>query len=207
MPDLASYIRPFRYDRVSRIAVVETGPNHLVAGVLEELRGLFPDAHTEVLLREEDAALADKLQADRVRVVRYEERADLVRSLRSEPFDLIVMQLSKGGAQGLRSLPFALKGGTLMAFNDSLDHFPLNVFRLRDLASHFGLAGQGVSVLLAPILFVFLLVSTMGIRVRGVWRRLRRSTRAESKATASADRASGRREVDRARAATGTEGA
>ena len=77
MPSLLSYIRPFRYDRVSRIVLVETGPSHLVAGVLEELDRLFPDAHTEVLLREEDAFLASELKADRVHVVRFEERADL----------------------------------------------------------------------------------------------------------------------------------
>lgn len=182
MPSLLSYVRPFRYDRVGRIALVETGPTHLVAGVLKELRALFPDARVEVLLREEDAALADSLEADRLYVVRYEERAELVRTLRAEPYDLVVLQLSRSGAQGLRSLPFALRGTTLMAFNDSLDHFPLNVFRTRDLANHFGLLSQGADVLLAPITFAYLLLSTTGLRIRGWWRRFRRPRRAERRA-------------------------
>lgn len=207
MPDLFSYIRPFRYDRVARIAVVETGPTHLVAGVLEELRTLFPQAHVEILLREEDTALAECLAADRVRVVRHGERAELVRALRAEPFDLIVMQLSRGGSKGLRSLPFALKGRSLVAFNDSLDHFPLNVFRLRDLASHFGLAGQGVRVLLAPSLFVFLLVSTAGIRVRGLWRRAARSVRRGRPPEPATPAPTRRQGLDRSRAAAGSEGA
>lgn len=207
MPSLLSYIRPFRYDRVARIAMVETGPNHLVAGLLDELRSLFPEAHVEVLLREEDAGLAEKLTAQRVHVVRYEARAELLRNLRAEPFDLIVMQLSQGGAQGLRTVPFALRGTTLMAFNDSLDHFPLNVFRLRDLANHFGLASQGVGVVLAPILFSFLLVSTAGIYVRGWWRRLWRPRAKASPATSKPVGRTPSPETDRARAATGSESA
>ena len=174
MPSLLSYVRPFRYDRVSRVVLVETGPTHLVAGVLSELRRLFPAAHRTVLLREEDAGLTERLHADEVHVVRFEERGELVRKLRERPFDLVVMQLSRGGSLGLRSLPFTLPGNAVMAFNDSLDHFPLNVFRVRDLASHFGLASQGVGVLLAPVLWVYLLGSTGWIRVRGRWRRLRR---------------------------------
>lgn len=202
MPSLLSYIRPFRYDRVSRIVLVETGPSHLVAGVLEELDRLFPDAHTEVLLREEDAFLASELKADRVHVVRFEERADLVKELRSQPYDLVVMQLSKGGAQGLRSLPFVVRGHTLMAFNDSLDHFPLNAFRLPDLASHFGLASQGAGLLLAPVLFVYLVASSAWIRLRGAWRRLRRRSATSAHPAVASDRSN---EVERARAATGTE--
>ncbi len=174
MPSLLSYVRPFRYDRVSRIAVVETGPSHLVSGVLGELRRLFPDARSDVLLREEDAVLGESLEADRIYVVRYEDRPALVRSLRAETYDLVVLQLTRSGVQGLRSLPFALRGTSLMAFNDSLDHFPVNVFRVRDLASHFGLLSRGVSLLLAPLVLGYLLLSTTGIRVRGWWRRLRR---------------------------------
>lgn len=208
MPSFLSYIRPLRYDRVSRIVVIETGPSHLVAGVLGELDRLFPDAHTEVLLREEDAGLADQLSADAVRVVRFEERRDLVRGLREHPFDLIVMQLSRGGSQGLRSLPFVLRGRTVVAFNDSLDHFPLNVFRVRDLASHFGLASHGVGMLLAPFLFAYLLLSTAGIHVRGWWRRTRRTWRGASvpsKSMSLDENEEG--DLERARAAAGSESA
>lgn len=201
MPSLLSYVRPFRYDRVGRIALVETGPTHLVAGVLNELRELFPDARVDVLLREEDAALADSLEADRLYVVRFEERAELVRTLRAEPYDLVVLQLSRSGAQGLRSLPFVLRGTTLMAFNDSLDHFPLNVFRARDLANHFGLLSQGADVLLAPITLGYLLLSTAGIRLRGWWRRLRRPKGAERRLPRPAEA------KERARSAVGSESA
>ena len=208
MPSLLSYVRPFRYDRVSRIAVVETGPARLVAGVLEELRRLFPDAHVEVLLRDEDARLADSLSADRVHVVRFEERAGLVRDLRKQPYDLVVLQLGKGGSEGLRSLPFVLRAKAGMAFNDSLDHFPLNVFRLPDLANHFGLGSQGMGIVLAPLLFVFLVSSTTGIRLRGGWRRLRRLGRKEGSASSPKAPVSARSgDSDRARAAAGSESA
>ncbi len=209
MPRFLSYIRPFRYDRVSRIAVVETGPAHLFAGVLEELRRLFPESHIVALLREEDAALEQTLQADRAHVVRFEERAEIVAKLRREPFDLVVMQLSRGGAEGLRSLPFVLSGNAIMAFNDSLDHFPLNVFRLPDLANHFGLASQGAGLVLAPVLFAYLLVSSAGIHVRGWWRRLRRPRRpkAGGVVVAGASSSPGATDVERSRAAAGSESA
>ncbi len=200
MPDLLSYLRPLRYDRVSRIALVQTGPADLVSGVIAELRRLFPDAHVEVLLREEDAALVSHLTADTARVVRFEERQGLVRELRGRSYDLIVMQLSRSGARGLRSLPFVLRGRTIVAFNDSLDHFPLNVFRLPDLASHFGLTSQGMGLVLAPLLLVYLVVSTSWIRLRGLWRRLRRP-RATPGPRASAPPVDG----ERWRAAAGAE--
>jgi len=202
MPSLLSYVRPFRYDRVSRVAVVETGPSHLIGGVLAELRRLFPASHTTVLLREEDAGLAATLEAQEVRVVRFEERADLTRRLCGQPFDLVVMQLSRGGSQGLRSLPFVLRSNAIMAFNDSLDHFPLNVFRARDLASHFGLASQGAGLVLAPVLFVYLLASTARIHVRGWWRRVRRPRSGSSRATSRLPTSSSSR--DRVRAAAGS---
>ncbi|MDG2305934.1 MAG: hypothetical protein P8R42_15060 [Candidatus Binatia bacterium] len=206
MPNLLSYIRPFQYDRISRIIVVETGPARLVAGVLEELRELFPDAHTEVLLREEDEGLAGSLQANRVRIVRFAERADLVRELRKESFDLVVLQLSQGGSEGLRTMPFVLRARAGMVFNDSLDHFPLNVFRLRDLANHFGLGSQGMGIFLAPLLFVFLLLSTTRIRIRGWWRRLRRVGRRTTPGVASKGPGPAQRdELDRDRATAGSE--
>ena len=98
----------------------------------------------------------------------------MVRELRSTRFDVIVMQLSRDGAQGLRSLPFLLRGKRIVAINDSLDHFPINLFRLRDLAHHFGLASQGIGVLLAPAVFLYLLGSVGFIRVRGAFRKMRR---------------------------------
>lgn len=180
MPSPVFFFRPFRYDRVSRVAVVETGPTHLFSGVVDELRRLFPDATVEALVREEDAALADALDADRVQVVRFEERAALTKKLQAEPFDLIVMQLSQEGALGLRTLPFALRGRSVMAFNDSLDHFPVNVWRLGDLARHFGLAGQGAGILVAPLLAVFLVFAAAWIHLRGGARRIARAFRGSS---------------------------
>lgn len=177
MPSPLSYVRRFRYDRVARIALVETGPSHLIAGVARELREIFPVAHLEVLLREEDAVLGNEIEATVVRVVRFEERAELIERLRAEPFDLIVFQLSRDGSLGLRSLPFVLRGNALMAFNDSLDHFPVNVFRLRDLANHFGLGETGLGLVLSPVLTALVIVSAGWIYVRGAARRLLRPLR------------------------------
>ena len=174
MPDALSFLRPLRYDGVSRLVVVQTGAAHRISGVVREMRRLFPAAKIDVLLRESPGDLAPRIEADSIRVVTFEERSSVVRELRSTRFDVIVMQLSRHGAQGLRSLPFLLRGKRIVAINDSLDHFPINLFRLRDLAHHFGLASQGIGVLLAPVAFLYLLGSVGFIRVRGTFRKMRR---------------------------------
>ena len=198
MPSPLFFFRPFRYDRVARVAVVETGPTHLFSGVVDELRRLFPDAALEALVREEDAALVEALDADRVQVVRFEERAELTKKLQAEPFDLIVMQLSQQGASGLRALPFALRGRSVMAFNDSLDHFPVNVWRLGDLARHFGLAGQGAGVLVAPLLALFLVFTAAWIHLRGRARRLARVFRGSAPRTPRSESSAPRARSQRA---------
>ena len=50
MPDWRGYLLPLRYDHVERIALVETGPGHLIQPIVERLHGLFPGAVVEVLL-------------------------------------------------------------------------------------------------------------------------------------------------------------
>jgi hypothetical protein len=177
MPDWRGYLLPLRYDHVERIALVETGPGHLIQPIVERLHGLFPGAVVEVLLREEDEAIGRELGGVPFQVVRYEERADLVRDLRGRAYDLVVLQVGRGGSQGLRSLPFTLRGRTLVAFNDHLDHFPINVFRLGDVLRHFFVDSGVPGLLLEPLLFGYLLVSTSWIHLRGAARRLARRRR------------------------------
>ena len=171
MTRLLSLIRPFRYDGIQSVAFVETGPGDQVPEILAHLRGLFASARIEVLLREEDEDRAAGLDADLVRVVRFEERAALVSELKQQHFDIVVMQLGRGGAQGLRSLPFVLRGKSILVFNESLDYFPLNLFRIGDVARHFGLVSEGLGLLTAPVVIGYLLVATWRIRLRGWWRR------------------------------------
>ncbi|MBM4266252.1 MAG: hypothetical protein FJ144_06535 [Deltaproteobacteria bacterium] len=179
MPSPLAYLRRLRYGPTGSIVVVHTGATRLVSGVLKRLADLFPGARVTVLLRGEDAALATALRADEVTVVRWEERAAIVRGLRQRSFDVIVMQLSRGGAQGLRTLPFLLRGRSIVAFNDSLDHFPINVFRVGDLARHFGVGAHGAGAVLTPFVFAYLLCSNAWLHVRGAWRRRRRERIAE----------------------------
>jgi hypothetical protein len=179
MPSLLTFLRPLRYGHAASIALVQTGEARQLPGIVERVRACFPESGLLLLLREEDAALRDAFPGCEVRVVRYAERQAAVDTLKRRRFDVIVLQLGSNGALGLRTLPFALHGRRIIAFNDNLDHFPLNVFRLPILARHFGLASRGSELLLAPFLAIHLLFSVACIHLRG-W--LRRRSRARSAA-------------------------
>jgi len=183
-----TFLRPLRYDRVRDVLLVQTGNAALLEGIAGELRRLFPGGSIKLLVREADAALARALPVDDVEVARWEGRFELLGRLRRRRVDAVVLQLG-GTTTELRLLPFLLRTRYLIAFNDRLDYFPLNVFRLTALAHHFSLAegevGVGRSLLwmlrravltavLGVVGFVHLLVSVGWIHLRGRLRRRRR---------------------------------
>lgn len=185
-------LRPLRYDRVRTVLLVQTGAGTYLPGIVERLRQIFPGASLRVLVREADATFAGTLEAEQVEVARWEERFDLLSRLRRHRFDAVVLQL--GGDPGLRSelrlLPFLLRAKYLIAFNDTLDYFPINFFRLTSLAHHFALVPGGAGglrsaywmarrALVASVLgvagFVHLVSSVGWLHARGWWRRRRRA--------------------------------
>jgi len=182
-------LRPLRYDRVRELLLVQTGAGTNLPGIVARLREIFPGATLRVLVREADAELAGSLEAEQVEVARWEERFDLLSRLRQRRFDAVVLQLGDPGARSeLRLLPFLLRAKYLVAFNDTLDYFPINVFRLTSLAHHFALAPGGSGVLhsaywmvrralvataLGVAGFVHLLTSVGWLHARGWWRRRR----------------------------------
>ena len=134
-----TFLRPLRYDRVRDVLLVQTGSCVCLPGIVARLREIFPACSLQVLVREADGELAGSLDAERVEVARWEERFDLLSRLRRKRFDLVVLQLGSGAGSELRLLPFLLRARYLIAFNDALDYFPINVFRLTALAHHFAL--------------------------------------------------------------------
>lgn len=191
MSSLLTFLRPLRYDRVRDVLLVQTESGVQLPGIVARLREIFPACNLRVLVREADAALAGSLEAEHVEVARWEERFDLLSRLRRRRFDAVVLQLgSRSGARSeLRLLPFLVRARYVVAFNDALDYFPVNVFRLTALAHHFALVPgeSGVlrslfwmarGALLAAVLgaagMVHLLLSVGWLHARGWWRRRRR---------------------------------
>jgi hypothetical protein len=203
MSNPLTFIRPLRYDRVKTVLVVQTGPATLLPGIVECLRGLFPGCSIDVLLREADKDVSATLGAEQTEVARWEERFELVSRLRRRRFDAIVLQVGGDVTNELRALPFILRGRALIAFNDRLDYFPLNVFRLSAVAQHFGVAGgesggSGVlwlvrrvvsALVVPPATLVVLVLSAGWIHVRGWVRRARRRSRTARHAEPPAGRA------------------
>ena len=145
MSNPLTFLLPLPYHRVRRVLLVQTGEGERLGALVDRIREVFPGTEVEVLLREAEAGRRAELAADRVEVARYEERFALVRRLRSQRFDVVALQIGEGdgGSGELRRLPFLLRCRAIIAFNDRLDYLPLNVFRLADVAHHFGLAGPG----------------------------------------------------------------
>jgi len=185
MSNPLTFLLPVPYDRVRRALVVQTDDGAQIADIVRRVREIFPGASVEALLREADAGRRGEIGADHVRIARWEERLTLVRSLREQRFDVVVYQLGDEASRGeLRRLPFLLRCRSIIAFNDRLDYFPLNVFRLADIAHHFGYAdspgaGRSVSGTLArvlveavvrPLTTLYLLAAVARIRLGAVLR-------------------------------------
>jgi hypothetical protein len=185
-----SFLRPLRYDRVRDVLLVQTDAGAQLAGIVDKLRAIFPGCAVQVLVREADADLRDTLAVEGFDVARWEERFELLSRLRRRRFDAVVLQLGSGGSSELRMLPYLARARYLIAFNDTLDYFPINIFRLTALAHHFALT-QGEAGIARSLLWllrrtvtscvlavaggVVLLVSVGRLYVRGWWRRRRRA--------------------------------
>jgi len=185
-----SLLRPLRYDRVRTVLLVQTDAGAQLPGIVVKLREIFPGAAIHVLVREADGGLHETMQVEHFEVARWEERYDLLSRLRRHRFDAAVLQLGGGGSSELRLLPYLVRARYLIAFNGTLDYFPINVFRLTALAHHFSLTqGEGsvarslfwlvrsalASCVLGVAGLVVLLASVGRLELRGWLRRRRRS--------------------------------
>jgi hypothetical protein len=188
-----SFLRPLRYDRVRDVLLVQTDAGARLPGIVVKLREIFPGCAIHALVREADGDLRTTLEVESFEVARWEERFELLSRLRRRRFDAVVLQLGSGGSSELRMLPYLVRARYLIAFNDTLDYFPINVFRLTSLAHHFSLTrgeagilrslywlvrGALASCVLSVAGLVVLLASVARLHVRGWWRRRRRAAAA-----------------------------
>jgi hypothetical protein len=182
-------LRPLRYDRVREVLVVQTETGARLGEIVARVRAIFPGCSIHLLVREAESGLAGSIDVERFEVARWEERFDLLSRLRRRRYDVTVLQLGTGGPSELRLLPFLMRTKSLVAFNASLDYFPLNVFRLTTLAHHLSLvqgeAGPLRAVLsllrgtllaaVSAVASVVVLLAAVGrLELRGRWRRRRR---------------------------------
>jgi hypothetical protein len=186
-------LRPLRYDRVQDVLIIQTETGAQLGEIVARVRAIFPRCRIHLLVREADSELARSIDVEQLEVARWEERFDLLSRLRRRRYDVTVLQLGTGGPSELRLLPFLMRTRSLVAFNASLDYFPLNVFRLTTLAHHFSLVqgesgplrallsivrGATVAAVSAVASVVVLLASVGWLELRGWWRRRRRMSHA-----------------------------
>jgi hypothetical protein len=179
MANPLTFLLPFRYHAMGTILVVQSGPIELALEVAARLRTLFPGCKVEGVIRDNDVDAVGATDFDRVTVVRWEERIQVVRHLRERRFDAVAVLASGSGSRAFMLLPYVLRTGAILMFNDHLDYFPLKLGRLSSLAQHVsGRDSVGALVrwmvgraIIVPAAMLFLLGSTVGIYARAARRR------------------------------------
>lgn len=175
-----TFLRPFRHETVHSLLLLQSASIELTMRVGERLHRLFPDCPIDVVVREDDRAAVVDHGFARVTVVRWEDRYAVVRQLRRQRYDAVVVPTSYRGSDYLRVLPLLLKTRSVLIFNDNLDYFPLHASRLAALAHHVSgqpnagallrwIAGR---LLLVPLVTLILVASTLRLELRAA--RLRR---------------------------------
>lgn len=177
-------LRPFRHDRVRSVLLLQSAPVELTLRVAGRLRALFPGCAIDLVVREDDRAAVAAGEFARAFVVRWEDRLDVVRQLRTQRYDAVAVPTSYRGSNYLRVLPLLLRTRAILFFNDRLDWFPLHVTRLGSLAQH--VSGQpsagalavwfATRIVLVPLATMVLVASVARLELRAWWRaRTRRS--------------------------------
>ena len=179
MANPLTFLLPFRYHAMGTILVVQSGPIALALAVAARLRALFPGCKVEGLIRDNDVDAVGAADFDRLTVVRWEDRIQVVRQLRERRFDAVAVLSSGQGNRAFMLLPYVLRTGAILLFNDHLDYFPLKLGRLSSLAQHVSGRGSVGSLLrwalgraiIVPAATLLLLGSTARIYLRAARRR------------------------------------
>jgi hypothetical protein len=194
-----SFLRQLDYPGTKSVLVVQTAPAVALPPLVARLREVFPGCAIDVVVREADASLRRALDGAQVDVLRSEERFAWLARLRRRRYDVVAVALHPEGPGELRALPYLVRARTIVAFNENLDHFPLNVHRVDAIAQHFGLLSGGGGIggslfwivrsalgrlVAAPLRLAFLLVSVGWLHVRGSARRWRRRDQPDVAASA-----------------------
>jgi len=117
-----------------------------------------------------------------VTLVRWQDRREILRRLRRQRYDVVVILLSRrGGSDYLRLMPYLLRTQAILVFNDRLDYFPLHATRLATLAYHVtgrtSLASlarwAAARAVLYPATLTVLLASVARLHLRAAFRRAR----------------------------------
>jgi hypothetical protein len=185
MANPLTFIRPFRYHAMGTILVVQSGSIELAIEMAGRLRTLFPGCKVEGLIRDNDVDAVGAGTFDRMTVVRWEDRIAIIRQLRERRFDAVAVLLSGQGSRSFLLLPYLLRTGSILMFNDHLDYFPLKLGRLSSLAQHVSGHGSVGSLvrwalgrtIVVPAAALFLVGSTALIYGGAVRRRQARAAR------------------------------
>ena len=179
MASLLTIVRPFVYETMQELLVVQTGAIAKTVEVARTLRKHFPDAHIHGVVRDDDAAAVDAGAFDRLTAVRWEDRVAVVRELRAVRYDAVAMLLGGQASRAFRLLPYLVRTKNILLFNDSLDYFPLKWTRVRSLGHHLSGHDSIASlvrwafgrVVQLPLAALVLLASTARIELKALRRR------------------------------------
>jgi hypothetical protein len=185
MANILTFLRPFRYDGVSKILVVQSGPLKLVLDSVEVLRSLFAKSTIEGVICEENHGFLTGKEFDQCTIVRWEERFEALKRLRQNHYDVVVVLYSQLGSFNLKLLPYLLRTKSILVFNQNIDYFPLNIWHLSALSQQISGSKSATGllfwalwrVILTPMAAVFLIGSVARLYSRATFKRLIRVIR------------------------------
>ena len=181
MANPLTFVRPFRHHAIRSVLLVQSAPIDLALRVAARVRATFPGCEIEAVVREDDRDAVADAGFERVFVVRWEDRLEVIRRLRERRYDTVVVIMSHRGSDYLRILPYLLRTRSILAFNDHLDSFPLHVRRVATLAMHVSgrasvaalVSGAASRIILGSVATLVLVASVLRIEARAAWRRAR----------------------------------
>lgn len=180
MAGIFTFMRPFRYHSVRNILVVQSGSVELTMKMVEYLRTLFAESTIKGVVCEEDAALLADQKFDRLIIVRWEDRFNVLKRLRAKRYDVVAALYCSVGSHNLKLLPLLLRTRYILMFNENIDYFPLTIWHFSKLTWYASGSSNIKGLLLwalarfvlTPLAAVFLLGSVIFLYARGVLRRL-----------------------------------
>src|SRR6185295_7776091 len=109
MSNPLTFLRPLRYDRVRTVLLVQSGPIDVALAAAERVRALFPGCDLDAVIRDRDAAASADAGFSDVVLVRWEDRRQVLRRLRTRRYDAVAVLLTTAGSDYLRLLPYLLR--------------------------------------------------------------------------------------------------
>ena len=149
---MLTFIRPFRYQSIRRVLVLQDGSLEPTLKITEYLRTIFPNCHIHGAICEDDVGRVPGDTFDKLAVMRWEDRFCTLQRLRTHRYDVVAALHRNQGRCSLKRMPYYLRARHILIFNENYDCFPIKLWKVPTLIEHYG-GGKQIAGLLFKLLY------------------------------------------------------